>query len=188
MCWRNSPLWLAAVLGGFSLLLGSAAMTVAVISMASPPLVSSPDPFVQRFEASRIAELWKVPAIGLCLGGLLMVQVVARLPSLVKQRWPRPASPRIAIVILGVNLILYVAMMVPGINGMRAAMASIALSPGPITNAQAFPGLSLLLGMMSTSWAFIGTSTLWVWGRLLPEPARPAATAGAPGVSLAQAS
>ncbi len=149
--------------GVASLVLASAALTIALIGAARPPVSEYFNAAQNAQEAVRVSELWIAPAVSLLLGLWALAQIVLRRPLLMSysaaRRWP-VTNGRIASVSAVAALVVVFALssMLYGIAAIRAA------GPRPITDSMVFSGMCISLGVMSIGgWALSSCLFLRWW-------------------------
>ncbi len=137
-------LTLAGLAAGVSLVLGGAAMTIAVIGAARPPVSEYATAAQNAHEAVRVSWLWINPALSLAGGVWASGQVVLRRPlgtSAERARQWNVSNARIAgaTAVCGLSVTL-------ALLSVSYAIGSICAAPGrPITDSMSFSGLSIPL-------------------------------------------
>jgi hypothetical protein len=159
MAHEDRSLALAGTAAVASLLLASAAVTIAVIAAVSPPLSQYLDAAQNAREAVRARWLWPVAALGLVGGVWSTAQVVLRCPILTSERSLRKAADAgVAFMILS---LLAAACAVWSI---ATGVVSIRHDTGhSITDSMSFGGMSLTLGVLACILGSLSVRTFATW-------------------------
>ncbi len=148
MNWRHHTLPLAALFTGAALILGAVSLTIAVISMVTP-LTPAQLTFAQSMGGVHFKYLlWILPAFTVAEGLRELVHIALRRPF--GRSAERAALVEVTDAKITITTGLVIAGVAAGLLAVFLAIGSIRLSGGrPITECDAFAGLSLPIGTIS---------------------------------------
>lgn len=159
---------IAATSGVLSLVLATAGLTLALVSMASPPVFEHGSPAAQEFQTGRMRTLWVFPAFALMISGWALMQVVTRQPTFTRLSSTPRRSMLSPPTLATHGLLVLICLLCSGAS-LFAGLQSIAYSPYPnVTDNPAFSGLNLALAMPAVMLAFFSMRALRLWSDWAP--------------------
>lgn len=158
---RDRTLVLAGSAAAASVILGSGALTIALIAAARPP-VSEYLNAAQNAEVARsVSGYWLMALLDVGLGLWAMLQVVLRRP--VPARWA-PTRGNLSGPSVAVFSVLFVIVLTLAVRSVLSSLTAINLSrSSAITDASAFSGLTLSLGGLSLMFAVLSSAVFRHW-------------------------
>lgn len=154
----DRKLLLAGLAAVLSLVLATAALTIAIIAASRPPASAQWSAARSAAEASRIAWLCAAAGFNFCLPLWLLAQVVLRrcIPARIARGFVT------ANISIGLSSALTLIVLLVSLRGVYWALLAIE-GVTPITDSTAFSGLTMSLGVMSVSIAMLGYTLFDGW-------------------------